>query len=291
MRLKIGLAAATVALAGLVPSAAQAATPKYYLALGDSLSVGWQPLTSGRGAETNQGYVDRLFSFERRRIRGLRAAKLGCAGETTGTMMRGGICQYRGERRLGYKPGRPKSSQLKAAEAFLRAHRGHVAFVTIDIGANNVDSCANGGTINTTCLNNGIASIKADIPTIAKRLRKAAGSKVTIAGMTLYDPFLALYFDPATRGLATASVGLAGSVNKSISDSFTANGVSKVADVSAAFRTADQTPVTYQGQSVPRDVERICALTWMCVFRPVGPNIHANVVGYRLIGDTFAAVL
>jgi len=38
---------------------------------------------------------------------------------------------------------------------------------------------------------------------------------------------------------------------------------------------------------LPRNVERICKLTWMCVPRPVGPNIHANTTGYGVIAKTF----
>jgi hypothetical protein len=34
--------------------------PLYYLALGDSLAVGWQPTSTGIGHQTNQGYVDHL---------------------------------------------------------------------------------------------------------------------------------------------------------------------------------------------------------------------------------------
>jgi hypothetical protein len=52
--------------------------------------------------------------------------------------------------------------------------------------------------------------------------------------------------------------------------------------------------VTYSGpitnnqpQQVPRNVERICKYTWMCVPRPVGPNIHANTAGYGVIANTF----
>jgi hypothetical protein len=114
--------------------------------------------------------------------------------------------------------------------------------------------------------------------------------------MTLYDPFLYLHFDPkpSTRGLAQASVSLAKNVNQAITDGHKRNGVTKVADVFTAFRTADTSLVSYTGaltnnqpQQVPRDVERICKLTWMCVPRPVGPNIHANTTGYGVIAKTF----
>jgi lysophospholipase L1-like esterase len=293
------VAALALAIAALAPVAAHAAPkPKYYLSLGDSLSVGVQPNSAGVSVETTRGYADQLFALKRRSVSGLRLYKLGCGGEDTASMLGTGPkshCQYQGDRRLRYS-ARRKGSQIAAAETFLRRHRGQVAFVTIDIGANDVDGCATGGHVDATCLNNGIAAIKRNVPKISRRLRAAAGSRVPIVGMTLYDPFLELHFssDPNVRNLAQASVLLAKSVNQSITDGHKRNGVGKVADVSKAFQTTDTTPVTYSGpltnnqpQQVPRNVERICRLTWMCVPRPVGPNIHANVTGYALIARTF----
>jgi lysophospholipase L1-like esterase len=299
MRFKTGFAAAlAVTIAVLAPTAAQAAKPKYYVALGDSLSVGVQPNSTGISVETQHGYTNQLFAAKRRSIPGLRLIALGCGGEDTASMLGTGPkthCQYSGDHRLGYSTHR-KGSQIGAAEKFLRAHRGQVAFVTIDIGGNDVDGCATGGKVDVACLNAGIASIKKNIPKISKRLRAAAGRGVTIVGMTLYDPFLYLHFDPnpSTHGLAQTSVALARQVNKEITDGHKNNGVTKVADVFTAFRTADTTPVTYSGpitnnqpQQVPRNVERICKYTWMCVPRPVGPNIHANTAGYGVIANTF----
>jgi lysophospholipase L1-like esterase len=297
MRFKTGLAAAlAVTIAVLAPAAAQAAKPKYYLALGDSLSVGVQPNSSGVSVETRKGYADQLLALKRRSIPGLRLYNLGCGGEDTASMLGTGPkahCQYSGDRRIGLGTNR-KGSQIAAAEKFLRGHRGQVAFVTIDIGANDVDSCAPGGNVNLTCLNAGVAAIKKNIPKISKRLRAAAGRDVTIVGMTLYDPFLELYFFPSTRGVATLSVALAKQVNQTITDGHKRNGVTKVADVSTAFRTTDTSLVSYTGpltnnqpQQVPRNVERICKYTWMCVPRPVGPNIHANTTGYAVIANTF----
>jgi lysophospholipase L1-like esterase len=299
MHLKTGLAAAlAVMIAALAPAAAQAAKPKYYVALGDSLSVGVQPNSSGASVETSHGYANQLLALKRRSIPGLRLYDLGCGGEDTASMLGKGPkthCQYSGDRRIGYGTRR-KGSQIGAAEKFLREHRGQVAFVTIDIGANDVDGCANGGSVDVKCLNNGTAAIKKNIPKISKRLRAAAGRGVTIVGMTLYDPFLYLHFDPnpSTRGLAQASVALAKTVNQAITDGHKQNGVTKVADVFTAFRTADTSLVSYTGpltnnqpQQVPRNVERICKLTWMCVPRPVGPNIHASTTGYSVIAKTF----
>lgn len=290
MRFPLALTAALALSVVVAPAEARKVTPTYYVSLGTSLSVGVQPNSAGRSVETNEGYADRLFALERPSHKGLRLAKLGCGGETTTSMLNGGICQYRGERRLGYSRKR-KGAQLKAAEAFLRAHAGHIAFVTIDIGANDILQCAKDNKVDLPCVRARIETIKKNVLTIARRLRKAAGSRTTIVGMTLYDPFLALYFDPSTRSLADDSVTLAKNVNGSITDGFTKNGVGNVADVSKAFQTDDRTPTTYQGQSVPLDVERICTLTWMCVFKPVGPNVHANVEGYKLIAKTFEPLI
>jgi lysophospholipase L1-like esterase len=289
MRIRTVLAAAGAA-ALLAPAVAQARpATTYYVALGDSLSVGIQPNAAGASVETSQGYANQLFGLERGRHPGLVLAKLGCGGETTTSMMVGGKCQYSGDHRLGYSHRR-KGNQLQAAQTFLREHRGHVAFVTIDVGANDVQGCSHNGQINGACLNAGIASIKRNIPKISRALRSAGGSGLTIVGMNLYDPFLALWLDPnpSVHAVAEPSAQLAKNVNKSISDAFRHNGIRKVADVAAAFKTYDgQTTVTFRGQQVPLNVERICRLTWMCAPRPRGPNIHANRTGYGVIARVF----
>src|SRR3954469_5023550 len=122
MRFTLGLLVPLLA-AVLLPTAAAARHARYYVSLGDSLAVGFQPSKSGRGHTTRQGYVDQLFRIERRRVRGLRLVKLGWAGEgTLSTRPNSSACSYGTHR-----------NQLEAAEAFLRRHRRQVAFVTIDI--------------------------------------------------------------------------------------------------------------------------------------------------------------
>ena len=80
--------------------------------------------------ETRDGYPDQVYAALRPSHPTLKLVKLGCPGETTSTMINGGICHYDG------------GSQLKAAVAFLHAHRGRVLLVTIDIGANDPEHCA-----------------------------------------------------------------------------------------------------------------------------------------------------
>ena len=42
---------------------------------------------------------------------------------------------------------------------------------------------------------------------------------------------------------------------------------------------------------VPRNVARICALTWMCAPPPYGPNQHPNADGYRVISQAIETAL
>ena len=73
--------------------------------------------------------------------------------------------------------------------------------MTIDIGANDVASCGQGGAIDIDCVNKGIAAIKKNGPKIAKRLRRAAGRNVPMAVMTLYNPFLQQWLNGGSAGV------------------------------------------------------------------------------------------
>jgi lysophospholipase L1-like esterase len=268
------------------------AAPAYYLALGDSLAQGVQPATPplapgvslGESIETDQGYANDLLAHYRAAFPGgLKLADLGCPGETSTSMLTGAgsPCAY------------PRGSQLAAALAFLRAHRGQVALVTIDIGANNVDGCVTAGTISETCVSSGIAAAGHDLPLVLAAVRHAAGPQVRVAGMNLYDPFLADYLAGAAgQAAATQSVTLASTLNQLLAASFAAYGV-RTADVAGAFRTSDFTDTaTLPGAgTVPLNVARVCAWTWMCAASPVGPNIHANATGYRVIAAAFERVI
>jgi len=73
---------------------APAPRPTYYVSLGDSLSQGVQPNAAGTSVPTPQGYPNQLYAALRRTHPGLRLVKFGCGGETTTTMINGGICSY-----------------------------------------------------------------------------------------------------------------------------------------------------------------------------------------------------
>jgi lysophospholipase L1-like esterase len=293
------VAGVTAARAAPAPAPAPApagsahrAPPSYYLALGDSLSQGVQPatpplapgVTLGESVETGQGYANDLFAYYQAPFHGtLRLAKLGCPGETTTSMLTGAgsPCTY------------PQGSQLAAALAFIKAHRGEVKLITIDIGANNVDGCLTGAAISEPCVEAGFAAAEHDVPLILGALRQAAGTHVVIAGMNLYDPFLADYLTGAAgQAAATESVTLGEELNQVLTAADQAIGA-RTADVQDAFSTADFTDTaTLPGVgTVPLNVARICQWTWMCAPAPVGPNIHANVTGYLVIAGAFARAI
>jgi lysophospholipase L1-like esterase len=276
MRLRRSMMIAFTALGLLAAGqpSVSAATTHYYVSLGDSLSQGYQP---GQG-NTDQGYPDDLYATLKTKDPSLQLVKLGCSGETTTSMLKGGVCTYDGT-----------PTQLAAAERFLRTHRGQVRYLTLNIGANDVQRCLAGGAIDTPCILQGTGAITTNLPQITARLRFAAGTGTRFAAMNYYDPFLAAWLKGADgHTLAAQSVLLTNVVNGVESTIYTVAGF-RVADVAAAFATNNfltQVTLPTLGQ-VPLNVARICTWTYMCS----KGDIHANPTGYQQIADTLAATL
>ncbi len=266
----------------------------YYLSLGDSLSRGVQPAWTGQDVATLRGYPDRLAARLRRELPHLRLVKLGCSGETTATMIHGGVCPY------------PAGSQLDQAISFLRSHRGRTAIVTIDIGANDPNSCVLGGgaSMILPCVFSRIPGIARNLSAIMAKLRSAAGPRVLIVGMTYYVPELGLWRAGRTgRQLAILTGAVAAGANQMLATRYHRYGA-RVANVFSSFRSSDfgaQAKKAGQGGAagqalraqsgsaspLPPNVAAICSLTWMCANAPRGPNEHANDDGYRVIARAF----
>ena len=102
---RIALAVAALAAITACSGPVKAVPTSYYLALGDSLSQGVQPDMAGANVETRQGYPDQLYAALRSGHPGLQLVKFGCPGETTSTMINGGICRYPGGPQLDPHPG------------------------------------------------------------------------------------------------------------------------------------------------------------------------------------------
>jgi lysophospholipase L1-like esterase len=259
----------------------------YYLALGDSLAYGVQVTAQGVEYGSGKGYTADLAAYlkQDQGDRGLKYVNLSCPGETTGTMLDGG-CPWLSEL------GDPYTTQIAAATSFLRQHRHARILVTLDIGANNVDGCLSGGSIDASCVAGGIADAAADLPQLLAKLKAAAGPRVSFVGMNYYDPFLAEWLTGSTgQTLAEESVALSATFNGVLDAAYAAYGV-PVADVSGAFKTADFTDTaSLDGLTVPVNVANICDWTYMCAPAPVGPNIHANTTGYEVMARSFESVL
>ena len=253
------------------------ATPAFYLSLGDSLATGVQPTgAENRQFRTNEGYADQLLSIARVRRPELQAVKLGYPGESTATMIEGGLASY------------PRGSQLREAVAFLERQRGNVAFVTLDVGFNDFPK------YDLEAIPLGMSNIGQNLPRILGSLQEAAGPGVPIVGMTIYDGFLARWLEgPEGRELARISVWDAVvPINARFSEIYHAAGLN-VADVEGAFATTDfETMVELEGVGpVPINVARACQWTWAGAPPPLGPDMHANSRGYRVIAEAFARVL
>lgn len=260
----------------LAPAAAPATAPaasasNWYLALGDSLGAGYQP---GKGDDKTGGYVGHVRDAAAAKVPGIRLNNLSCSGEDTVSMLDGSRCSY------------PQGSQLKAAEAFLKSKGEQVRLVTIDLGANDIQTCAKGTDIDMACLSKGMSAVNTNLPTILQRLRDAA-PKAKIVVLNYYNPFLATWLlGTDGQGVAKLSQSLQGALNGAISSSAAKINAS-VADVAGAFDSGNWTEKQTPQGPLPTNVATICAQTWMCS----KADIHANDTGYATMGRTAAAVL
>ena len=296
-RLMSGIALSVSLIA--VPAAAHASyrpTPfgggSYYLSLGDSLSVGVQPTTAGVDETTSAGYPNQLNAILNSDGPTMRLVQLGCSGETTATLLDGGICSYSGDQQTSQTGD--TGNQAAAALAFLAAHKGHVRLITLDIGANDLNPCIAKGTISgiEACLPGVLSTISKNLTTLVSEIRQAAPT-VPLIAMNYYDPELAEWLTGATgQTFATDSVELSGVFNSTLESVYKAYNV-PVADVASAFDTSNMTQQVTLPRlgTLPRNVAEVCELTWECVAPPQGPNEHCNVSGYRVIARAFFAVL
>jgi lysophospholipase L1-like esterase len=281
----VAMLTAFVALTVLAQASSAASHKKatmYYVSVGDSYSVGYQP---GLGATT--GYAGYVAKHER-----LTLVNFGCAGATTESVIDTIACPDN----LPHTAGAhlySQTTQAAAAEAFLTAHRGHIGLITVSIGGNDVTAC--GAQANPIpCVSTAVAGITQNVTSLAQGLRAAAGPKVPLIGLTYPDVLLGAYVypalpaTPASVALAQESVAAFKSlINPALVNAYAAaHGV--LVDVTAA--TGAYTPLTTTTTlapygTLPVAVTKVCALTWYCK----QGNIHATNKGYAFIGSLVAS--
>ena len=273
----------TAAILGMAdPAQAATKSPTYYVSLGDSYSVGYQP---GRGA--TPGYTAVVAKDTR-----LTLVNFGCGGATTTSIVSSIGCPDV----LPHTAGGvtySTTTQEAAAVAFLTAHRGHIGLITVSIGGNDVTSCA--AAVNPTgCVSTAVAGITRNVTNLAAALRTAAGPDVPLVGLTYPDVILGGYVYPkhpaaaSTLSLAKLSVvAFKSLINPALTKAYVpAQGA--LVDVTRA--TGAYVPLTRTVRyrpygTIPAAVASVCTLTWFCA----QGNIHATTKGYTLIGKLVVA--
>jgi lysophospholipase L1-like esterase len=230
----------------------------YYLALGDSV-----PVWNG-----NSSYPYLILAHYQRKLPGLRLDDMAVSGATTGTMRLGG--------------------QYLAARSFLRAHRGHIALITIDIGGNDIAGCVGPGGIDPACSAQARSTIKRNLTAMLAGLHAAARG-VRVIGMTYYNPFLGDWLAGGPlRSLAISTLPGLVSLNRELTALY--SGAKKTADVQGMFRSTDlKTVVASQWGDVPIAVKRACSwLDIQChVGAPQGFGDDPNNAGAAAIASAF----
>ena len=267
------------AVVGTAVPAGAAGDATFYVSLGDSAAAGFQP-----PGHFSRGYAEQLYHRAHSRMPQLELLKLGCPEETTESLITG----------IGSPCAYPSGSQLKEATSFLQAPPGQIAFITIDIGGNDVlEACFDGALLHLACVKAVMPAVQANLASILDAL-EAAAPGVPVAGMSYWDPFLGFWiFGSFGQQLAKTDHDGIAAMNAALVSTYQ-DGGALVADVAGpdSFNTDDFTdPVKTKWGVVPVNVANDCTWTYFCRRGPLGADIHPNSKGYGVIADAFAAVL
>jgi lysophospholipase L1-like esterase len=278
----LALGAALVTL----PAPAGAKPKQLYVSLGDSYATGYQVTPEG-GRNTRNGFAYQLPGLARKRGYDLKLVNLGCGGETsTSLLTRVAVCPGPGPGGREYAG----TTQIAAAESFLRKHRHRVKLITVSIGGNDVTACVRAADP-IACVATAVQTIDQNVTEIAQRLRAAAGKKARIVGITYPDVILGQWVgENADQELPKLSVvAFQQLINPALAKAYEAAG-GRLVDVTAqtgAYGSLEELVPLASGELVPKPVAKVCELTYYCEFR----DIHARTGGYRIIAKLVARTL
>jgi lysophospholipase L1-like esterase len=267
----------TLALPGAAAAAPKNGGTTYYVSLGDSYSVGYQPVLGA-----TPGYT----AYVARKTR-LTLVNFGCGGATTTSILHDVGCPDVLPHTAGGMTY-PTTTQAAAAEAFITAHAGHVGLITVSIGGNDVTACASAASP-VSCVATADTNITTNVTALGQGLRAAAGPKVPIIGLTYPDVILGEYVYPSVPATASrislaklSVIAFKSLVNPTLAKAYRQSNAAFV-DVTAA--TGAYIPLTKTTSlkpygTIPVAVANVCTLTWFCALA----NIHARSVGYSFIG-------
>ena len=164
MLLVLGCAALGILGPSTTAHAATSKSPTYYVSLGDSYSVGYQP---GFGA--TPGYT--VYVAGRTH---LKLVNFGCAGATTTSLIASVGCPDPLPHTTGAAPY-PTMTQAAAAEAFLTAHHGHIGLITVTIGGNDVIPCRRQANV-VNCVGTTVSGVSKNVTALRRRLACRGGT-------------------------------------------------------------------------------------------------------------------
>ena len=261
------------AICGTILAQSQSAGPvfnppkSYYLALGDSITFGYQAFKARAGlppSAFNTGYVD-VFATRLREIQPrIVTINYGCPGESTESFVTG-PCPWTEAGQQLHDPF--TGSQLQAALTFLRSHPGQVSPITLTLFGNDLPKllgpCTFNGEIDRLCVRDLAPRFTTDfvqrLARILAELRSTApDAEIIVTGA--WDSFIdALAFaDPLFLNLNAA-----------------------MAQVVAANRArfADPFPIFNPQGDLTAEIRALCTLTLLCSDR----DSHPSDGGYRAL--------
>ncbi|HEX9068542.1 MAG TPA: SGNH/GDSL hydrolase family protein [Ktedonobacterales bacterium] len=243
-------------------------TPHYYLALGDSLSFGYQPTFN-----FGEGFVDDVYAQQA--AAGITSVtNYACPGETTATMI-SGKCPFKELRHQQYT-----GSQLDVAIQFLNAHPERVNPVTLEIGSNDVlpdfdvSTCTAGPSADADLAIMDANLTETILPQLTYAMQSPSGGRTgEIHLLNYYDPYAQACPNSLNyvKTLNTHLAADAASFNISMIDVYTAFG----GDQSQADHVCNTDPTV--------------AYTWFCV--PQNSDIHPTSKGYSIIATAIINTL
>lgn len=321
VRVSVALSALALMALTAFPGVSQAATAKsgakvksalearyegkYYVSLGDSYSVGYQPVPAPDGAATS-GYTGYVASQL-----GMTLENFGCGGATTESILTyTGICgaggSYAPPAATDAGPVIPGDTQVQNAEAFIAANPGKVGLITVSISGNDVTGCAtNADPIG--CVEGVANSIKTNVTTLVESLKAsltASGdSSAPIVGLTYPDVLLGGWvyptYSPDNTLVAESVLAFQDAINPTLQTAYHSVKGGKFVDITKAtgayipFSTLAKLPESTgvtdvpNGTKLPAAVVDVCKLTYFCTLG----NIHANTRGYTEIGELIQRAL
>jgi lysophospholipase L1-like esterase len=260
----VGLVLLTAPAASAAPGPVYQAPQAYYLALGDSMTYGFQPTKAELPpSEFRTGYVDVFAARLRALAPKIRVVNYGCPGESAKTFSEGG-CPWLAEGRRLHDPF--KGTQLQAALAFLRGHRGQVSPITLTLWGNDLfedfsPACKGEFACIRSHAQPGLAKFTTRLASIVGRLRAAAPkAEIILTGAWNFDVAQIEKSEPLFRSIDAAIARAA------------AAGNARVARMYPVFNPAGKK-------------HRICSLTYVCS----KGDLHPTDAGYRAMAAAFLA--